>query len=233
MLSRRLPTILPDLTFKEALEISKIHSIAGVFPANKSLITSRPFRSPHHTISPTALTGGGKIPKPGEISLAHHGVLFLDELPEFNRASLEAMRTPLEDSVVTISRTSYTFTYPCNFMLIASMNPCPCGYFGSKDKECSCSPTAIERYINKISGPLLDRFDIHIEVPQVKYDKLSAHTKCETSSEVKLRVDNARNIQLKRYSSHNIFSNSELTSRNVRRILQTRLSFTKINEKRF
>lgn len=219
MLSRRIPSILPDLTFNEALEISKIHSIAGVFPQDKSIINSRPFRSPHHTISSTALTGGGRIPKPGEISLAHHGVLFLDELPEFNRASLEAMRTPLEDRIVTISRASCTLTYPCNFMLIASMNPCPCGYYGSKDKECSCSPTSIEKYINKISGPLLDRIDIHIEVPQVKYDKLNTNDKSESSSEIKARVNNARNIQLKRYEKHNIFSNSELTSRNDRQIL--------------
>ena len=140
MLSRRLSTILPDLSFKESLEITKIHSIAGVLPSNTPLITSRPFRSPHHTISSVALTGGGKIPKPGEISLAHHGVLFLDELPEFNRSSLEALRTPLEDHQVTISRTNCTLTYPCNFMLIASMNPCPCGYYGAKDKECTCSP---------------------------------------------------------------------------------------------
>lgn len=216
MLSRRIPTILPDLTFNEALEISKIHSIAGVFPPDKSLINSRPFRSPHHTISSSALTGGGRIPKPGEISLAHHGVLFLDELPEFNHASLEAMRTPLEDRIVTISRTSCSLTYPCNFMLIASMNPCPCGYYGSKDKECSCSPTSIEKYINKISGPLLDRIDIHVEVPQVKYDKLNTIEKSESSLEIKTRVNKARNIQLKRYSKHNIFSNSELTSRNDR-----------------
>ena len=219
MLSRRIPTILPDLTFNEALEISKIHSIAGVFPPDKSLINSRPFRSPHHTISYSALTGGGKIPKPGEISLSHHGVLFLDELPEFSRTALEALRTPLEDKIVTISRTSCTLTYPCNFMLIASMNPCPCGYYGSKDKECSCTQASIEKYINKISGPLLDRIDIHIEVPQVKYENLNNTDHGESSAKIKARVNKARNIQLKRYSKYNIFSNSELTSRNDRRIL--------------
>lgn len=222
MLSRRIPTILPDLTFEEALEISKIHSIAGALPTDNSLITIRPFRSPHHTISASALTGGGKIPKPGEISLAHRGVLFLDELPEFNRAALEAMRTPLEDGVVTISRTSCTLSYPCNLMLIASMNPCPCGYYGSKEKECSCSQTAIEKYINKISGPLLDRIDIHIEVPQVKYDKLNNLAKSESSGEIRKRVNKAREIQLKRYQNYNILSNAELTSRNVRYILQIR-----------
>lgn len=212
MLSRRLPSILPDLTFQEALEISKIHSIAGALPSDTSLVTTRPFRSPHHTISSTALTGGGKIPKPGEISLAHHGVLFLDELPEFNRSSLEAMRTPLEDRIVTISRTSCTLTYPCNFMLIASMNPCPCGYYGSEDKECTCSETTIEKYINRISGPMLDRIDIHIEVPKVKYDKLQSDTSEESSETIKKRVNIAREIQRERYKNYNIFSNSELTS---------------------
>ena len=215
MLSRRLPTILPDLTFEEALEITKIHSIAGVLPSNSSLINSRPFRAPHHTISTTALSGGGKIPKPGEMSLAHRGVLFLDELPEFNKSSLEAMRTPLEDRVISISRTSCTLTYPCNFMLVASMNPCPCGYFGAKDKECTCSESVIEKYINKISGPLLDRIDIHIEVPQVKFTKLEKCENGESSSEIKKRVNNARNIQRKRYEKYNIFSNSELSSKMI------------------
>ena len=214
VLSRRLPSILPNLTFDEALEISKIHSIAGILPSNNSLITTRPFRSPHHTVSAVALTGGGRVPKPGEISLAHHGILFLDELPEFNRTALESMRAPLEDRTVSISRATCSLTYPCNFMLVASMNPCPCGYFGLKDKECSCSSGAVEKYINRISGPLLDRIDIHIEVPQVKYDKLTSNSKfSETSAEIRKRVNSARDVQRIRYSKYNIFSNSELTSK--------------------
>ncbi len=212
MLSRRLPSILPDLSFDEALEVSKIHSIAGVLPSDKSLITTRPFRSPHHTMSTSALIGGGKVPKPGEISLAHHGLLFLDELPEFNKSALESLRIPLEDRIITISRTSCTLTYPCNFMLIASMNPCPCGYYGSKEKSCSCSQDMIEKYINKISGPLLDRIDIHIEVQQVKYENLNNLSPSESSKDIKKRVDLAREIQRERYKDYNIYSNSELTS---------------------
>lgn len=233
MLSRRLPTILPDLSFEEALEITKIHSIAGVLPSDTSLINSRPFRSPHHTVSATALTGGGKIPKPGEMSLAHHGVLFLDELPEFNRSSLEAMRTPLEDKVITVSRTSCSLTYPCNFMLVASMNPCPCGYYGSKEKECTCSEDAIEKYINKISGPLLDRIDIHIEVSQVKFDKLENSSPSESSTDIKKRVDAARNIQLKRYEKYNMFSNSELTSSMIDEFCKIDNESKKLLEKAF
>ena len=163
MLARRLPTILPDLSFKEALEITKIHSIAGKISPNTSIITKRPFRAPHHTVSPVSLVGGGKIPKPGEISLAHYGVLFLDELPEFNRNTLEVLRGPLEDRIISISRVNASLTYPCNFIFAASMNPCPCGYYGSKDKECTCTQTQISKYIGKISGPLLDRIDLHID----------------------------------------------------------------------
>lgn len=214
MLSRSLPSILPDLTFEEALETSKIHSIAGILPSANSLITSRPFRAPHHTVSAVALTGGGRIPKPGEISLAHHGILFLDELPEFNRDALESLRAPLEDRKINISRTTYSISYPSNFMLVASMNPCPCGYFGSKSKECSCSSNAVEKYINRISGPLLDRIDIHIDVPQIKYDNLITSTKkSQTSEQIRKRVNFARDIQLKRYKHYPIFSNSELTSK--------------------
>lgn len=211
MLARRIPTILPDLNFKEALEITKIHSIAGVLPVDSPLITTRPFRSPHHTVSGVALTGGGRIPKPGEMSLAHHGVLFLDELPEFNRNTLEVMRGPLEDRQITVSRASCTLTYPCNFMFIASMNPCPCGYYGSKEKRCTCSEGQISKYMNKISGPLLDRIDIQIEVSPVKYDKLNSILECETSETIKKRVNEARNIQRERYKTYGIFSNSELT----------------------
>ena len=211
MLARRLPTILPDLSFEEALEITKIHSVAGTLKSDIPLITTRPFRAPHHTISGVSLVGGGRIPKPGEISLAHYGVLFLDELTEFQKSTLEVLRGPLEDRQVTVSRVNGTFTYPANFMFAASMNPCPCGYYGSKEKECSCSANAISKYMGKISGPLLDRIDICIEVTQVKYNKLDSNERIETSEEVKKRVDKARKIQLERYKNNKILSNSELT----------------------
>lgn len=211
MLARRLPSILPDLTFEEALEITKIHSISGLLSENLPFISKRPFRSPHHTITETSLVGGGRIPKPGEISLAHYGVLFLDELPEFNKSTLEVLRGPLEDKQVTISRLDFSMTYPCNFMFIASMNPCPCGYYGSKEKQCICRDDQIQKYIHKISGPLLDRIDIHIEVESVSYQKLENSSLSESSSEIRKRVNHARNIQIDRYKNHQIFSNSELT----------------------
>ena len=211
MISRRVPTILPDLTFEEALEITKIHSVAGVLPNNMPIINTRPFRAPHHTVSGVSLAGGGKIPKPGEISLAHYGILFLDELPEFNKHTLEVLRGPLEDREVTISRVNGTHTYPANFMLIASMNPCPCGYYGSKTKECTCSPQAISNYMGKISGPLLDRIDICVEVNDVEYNKLNEHGPIESSEIVRKRVNMARKIQTERYKKYSIFSNSELT----------------------
>lgn len=211
MLARRIPTILPDLTFEEALEVTKIHSISGMLDNNIGIVTKRPFRSPHHTISPTSMIGGGKIPKPGEISLAHNGVLFLDELPEFNRNTLEVLRGPLEDREVTISRLYSKITYPSNFMLIASMNPCPCGYYGSTEKECQCSKLAIEKYLNRISGPLLDRIDLHVEAKSVKYNKLNTEIKTESSKQIRERVNNARKIQYNRYKDLDIFSNSELT----------------------
>ena len=202
---------MPDLNFEEALEITKIHSIAGELPKNVPIITARPFRAPHHTVSATSLIGGGRIPKPGEISLAHFGVLFLDELPEFNKSTLEVMRGPLEDGIVTISRVNATLTYPCDFMFVASMNPCPCGYYGSKDKECTCSPQMISKYMGKISGPLLDRIDIQIEVTPVKYKKLDSNENIETSKQIKQRVDMARQIQCNRYKEERIYSNSQLT----------------------
>ena len=211
MLARRIPTILPDLTFEESLEITKIHSIAGLLSKDTPILLERPFRSPHHTVTVNSLVGGGKIPKPGEISLAHFGVLFLDELPEFNKNTLEVLRGPLEDREVTISRVNASLTYPCNFMFVASMNPCPCGFYGSKEKECTCTPEAISRYMSKISGPLLDRIDIQVEVTPVKYQKLESSDRVETSEEIKGRVDRARKIQLERYKEHGIFSNSELT----------------------
>ena len=211
MLARCLPSILPKLNFEEALEITKIHSISGLLSNDDPLVSTRPFRSPHHTITQTSLVGGGKNPKPGEISLAHYGVLFLDELTEFNKSTLELLRGPLEDRFVTISRLNSTVTYPCNFMFVASMNPCPCGYFGSIDKECSCTESQIQKYINKISGPLLDRIDIHIEVESVKYDKLESNSLSESSEVIRERVNKARSLQLDRYKDYNIFSNSELT----------------------
>ena len=211
MLARRIPSILPDLTFEESLEITKIHSISGLLSRDISILLTRPFRSPHHTITINSLIGGGKYPKPGEISLAHFGVLFLDELPEFNKNTLEVLRGPLEDKQVTISRVNSSLTYPCNFMFVASMNPCPCGFYGSHDKECTCTPEAISRYMGKISGPLLDRIDIQVEVTLVKYQKLESTDKVETSEEIKKRVDAARKIQINRYRRHGIFSNSELT----------------------
>lgn len=213
MMARRIPSILPDLTFDESLETTKIHSVAGKIEKDTSLIVVRPFRAPHHTISSISLIGGGRIPKPGEISLAHNGVLFLDELPEFNKNTLEVLRGPLEDKIVTISRVNASLTYPCNFMFVASMNPCPCGYLGSKEKECTCSDQAISRYIGKISGPLLDRIDIQIEVTPVKYQKLENEANIETSKDIKNRVNKARKIQQKRYKKENIYSNSQLTPR--------------------
>lgn len=211
MMARRIPTILPDLSFEEALEITKIHSIAGVLAKDTPLITTRPFRAPHHTVSGTSLIGGGRIPKPGEISLSHFGVLFLDELPEFQKNTLEVMRGPLEDGIVTISRVNATLTYPCDFMFVASMNPCPCGFYGSADKQCTCSPQMISKYMGKISGPLLDRIDIQIEVVPVKYNKLESEELVENSKDIKVRVDTARKIQHDRYISEKIFSNSQLT----------------------
>lgn len=217
MIAQRIPTILPDLTLKEALEITKIHSVAGALPKDTALITTRPFRSPHHTVSAPGLVGGGTIPKPGEISLAHNGVLFLDELPEFQRNVLEVMRQPLEDGTVTVSRINATFTYPADVLLVASMNPCKCGYFGDPKHNCTCTPPQIAKYMSKISGPLLDRIDIHIEVPAVSYDDLQNVSKEETSREIKARVDRAREIQLKRYKNDGIINNSQLTAPLIRK----------------
>lgn len=212
MLAQRMPSILPDLSFDEALEVSKIHSIAGILPENTPLITQRPFRNPHHTISAAGLSGGGSVPKPGELSLAHNGVLFLDELPEFKREVLEVMRQPLEDGKVTISRVNATLTYPCNMMLIASMNPCKCGYFGDSHRECTCTPAQINQYHSRISGPLLDRIDIQVEVANVDYKDLSNMEKGETSAEIKKRVNEARQIQIERYRDFGIYSNAQLTA---------------------
>ncbi len=199
MLAKRIPTILPPLTLQEALETTKIHSVAGKIDRNATLLTKRPYRSPHHTISDVALVGGGTFPQPGEISLAHNGVLFLDELPEFKRTVLEVMRQPLEDRVITISRSKFSIQFPASFMLVSSMNPCPCGYFNHPEKECSCSPSMIQRYMGKISGPLLDRIDIHIEVVPVTFSKLADMKATESSEKVRERVIVARNIQENRF----------------------------------
>ncbi len=212
MLAQRLPTILPKLNFEESLETTKIHSIAGALKIDRNIIISRPFRSPHHTITSTSLIGGGKIPRPGEISLTHNGVLFLDEIAEFDKNTLEMLRGPLEDKKITISRIKQTLTYPCNFMLIASMNPCPCGYYGCNYKKCTCSYNDIKKYIGKLSGPLLDRIDMQIEVQRVEYKKLNEND-IENSRKIKERVCNARKIQEVRYKRENIFSNSELSSK--------------------
>lgn len=212
MLAQRMGGILPDMTFDEALEVTKIHSIAGMISKNEPLILNRPFRNPHHTISMAGLSGGGKIPRPGELSLAHNGILFLDEFPEFNRSVLEVLRQPLEDGIVTISRVNATLTYPCNIMLLASMNPCPCGYLGDSRRECNCTPAQINRYRSKISGPLLDRIDIQVEVAGVDYEKLSSKQNGEPSAVIRERVNRTRAIQLERYKGRKIYSNSQLTA---------------------
>jgi len=216
MLSKRLPSILPSLSFEEALEVTKVHSIAGLIPSDTSLITTRPFRSPHHTISAVGLSGGGTFPRPGEISLAHNGVLFLDELPEFRKDALEVLRQPLEDGVVTIARVNATLTYPSNTMLIAAMNPCKCGYFGDGTDRCTCSEGQIKQYLSKISGPLLDRIDLHIEVPAVKYKELTEKAPAENSSEIKKRVEQARKIQKERFKNDKgVYCNAQMTEKMV------------------
>ena len=233
MLARRIPSILPDLTFEEALEITKIHSVAGILSKQLPILTTRPFRAPHHTVTKSSLVGGGTVPKPGEISLAHFGVLYLDELTEFKKETLEVLRGPLEDRTITISRINATLTYPCNFMFVASMNPCPCGYYGSTEKECTCTPETIKKYMGKISGPLLDRIDMQIEVAPVKYQKLEQKQIAETSEEIKQRVDKARNIQLKRYEGQKIYSNSELTPKLIEIYCELDKSSQKIMKEAF
>lgn len=217
MLAKRLPSILPDMTREEALETTSIHSIVGTFPADVGLLSSRPFRSPHHTVSAVGLTGGGTVPRPGEVSLSHNGVLFLDELPEFSRQATEGLRQPLEDHRVTISRASGSLTYPCSFMLVAAMNPCACGYYGHPTRECTCSTHSVSRYLARISGPLLDRFDLHVEVPPVGYTDLNATTPAESSATIRERVNAARRLQLERYTGTHIRTNSQLTPALLRR----------------
>ena len=215
MLARRLSSILPDMNFQEALESSKVYSIMGLLPKGSGLISERPFRSPHHTISDAGLIGGGHQPKPGEVSLAHNGVLFLDEFPEFKKNVLEVLRQPMEDGNVTISRASSSVTYPANFMLVAAMNPCPCGFFGSTAKQCSCSPVQVQKYRHKISGPLMDRIDMHLEVPAVSYNDLASMSAGETSETIRKRVVSAREIQNHRFKSISIYCNALMSNRHI------------------
>src|ERR1051325_3938949 len=222
MLAKRMPTILPPLTFEEALETTKIHSVAGVLDPGAGLVGVRPFRSPHHTISDAGLIGGGMIPRPGEVSLAHHGVLCLYELPEFPRNVLEVMRQPLEDGTVCIARAAMSLTFPARFMLAAAMNPCPCGYFNDRSRECHCTPPMIQRYISKISGPLLDRIDIHIDVPAVNYKEMRSGSEPESSTRILERVISAREIQLQRFQScrEKIYSNAQMAPRHMRQFCE-------------
>ncbi|GAC1400040.1 MAG: YifB family Mg chelatase-like AAA ATPase [Sediminibacterium sp.] len=219
MLAKRLPTILPPLTLQEALETTKIHSVAGKLPENATLISKRPFRSPHHTVSDAALVGGGGLPQPGEISLAHNGVLFLDELPEFKRSALEVMRQPMEERKVTISRAKVALDFPASFMLIASMNPCPCGFYNHPEKECTCPPGAVQKYLNKISGPLLDRIDLQVEVTPVPFNELTSIKNTEGSPAIRDRVIKAREIQADRYASHpGIYANAQISTKMLKEV---------------
>ena len=211
MMARRIPSILPDLSFEESLETTKIHSVSGVLTKERPLITLRPFRSPHHTVSTAGVAGGGTVPRPGEISLSHNGVLFLDELPEFKREVMEALRQPIEDGKVTISRVAGSLTYPSSIMLVAAMNPCPCGFFGHPTRECTCTQNAVHKYLNRISGPMLDRLDLHVEVPPVDYEALSSKAEEESSEEIRKRVNKARRIQQERYKGTGITCNARLT----------------------
>ncbi len=221
LLARSVPSILPRMIIEEALDVTKIYSVSGMLPSDMPLVLQRPFRAPHHTISHAGLVGGGRIPRPGEISLSHRGVLFLDELPEFGQTVLEVLRQPLEDKVVTISRAQGTITYPANFMLVGAMNPCPCGYYGDLVKECTCSATAIARYQKRISGPLLDRIDIHVEVPRVDYEKLSDKRNVEKSETIRKRVQAARSRQLERFKGTHVTCNTEMGPTEVRDFCQT------------
>lgn len=219
MLAKRLPTILPPLSLQEALETTKIHSVAGKLPENATLISKRPFRSPHHTISDVALVGGGGVPQPGEISLAHNGVLFLDELPEFKRTVLEVMRQPMEERRVSISRAKVAVDFPTSFMLVASMNPCPCGFYNHPEKECTCPPGGVQKYLNKVSGPLLDRIDLHVEVTPVAFSELSSQENGEDSSSIRTRVIRAREIQAERYKDNQgIYNNAQISSKMLKEI---------------
>jgi len=217
MLTKRLPTILPSLSLEEAIQTTKIHSIAGTLARRKALMATRAFRSPHHTVSDAGLIGGGTIPKPGEVSLAHHGVLFLDEFPEFNKNVLEVLRQPLEDGMVTIARVQSTLTFPAQFMLAAAMNPCPCGYYTDPSKECTCTPHQIQKYLSKISGPLLDRIDLHIDVPALKWKEISDTEPSEPSAAIRERISQAREIQQKRFTGEGLYCNAQMTTTQLRK----------------
>lgn len=233
MLAKCFAGILPDLTFEEALEVTKIHSVAGELDLKKGIICQRPFRTPHHTASAISLTGGGIHSKPGEISLAHNGVLFLDEFPEYSRSLIETLRQPLEDGYITVARANQTVTYPASFTLIASMNPCPCGNYGSKTKECKCSPAQIHKYLSKISGPIMDRIDIHVEVDNIAYADLYKDKKEESSCEIKKRVDKARKIQLERFKGSKTYSNAKMTVPQTKKFCQLSPECQKIMEMAF
>ncbi len=220
MLAKRLPTILPSLSLEEAIQTTKIHSVLGLLGNSQGLIPTRVFRSPHHTISDAGLIGGGTVPMPGEASLAHNGVLFLDELPEFKRNALEVLRQPIEDGKVSIARASGSITYPTDFMLVAAMNPCPCGYRTDPKRQCTCTPPMIKKYVSKISGPLMDRIDIHIEVPSVEYKELSSEAGGETSGNIRERVEKARQVQLDRFKDSQTFSNAGMTTKQLRQYCQ-------------
>ena len=230
MLAQRLPSIMPPLTFDEALETTRVYSVLGLVPAEKSLITVRPFRSPHHTISDAGLIGGGAIPRPGEVSLAHYGVLFLDELPEFKKSVLEVLRQPLEDGQVTVARAAMSLTFPARFMMVAAMNPCPCGHFGDPAKDCTCTTPQIQRYLSHISGPLLDRIDLHVEVPAVKYTELGTETSGESSTVIRERVKAARARQAQRLGPTGLHANAQMENKHLRQFCQLDSSGQKLLE---
>ena len=235
MLARRLSTILPPMTEEEALEVTKIYSISGLLTRQHGIVEERPFRSPHHTVSQSALIGGGSVPRPGEVTLAHHGVLFLDELPEFSRSALEVLRQPLEDGVVTISRVQASLSYPARFILVAAQNPCPCGFWGEEDgvHQCTCRPGDIARYRKKISGPLLDRIDIQIHVPRLQYQEMQSNCAQESSAQIRQRVVNARKIQRKRLEGTHLFCNASMGRREVKKFCALAPDAQKLLEKYF
>ncbi len=233
MLARCFPSIMPDMTFEEALEVTKIHSVAGELDLNEGIVLERPFRTPHHTATAVSLVGGGPHSKPGEISLAHNGVLFLDEMPEYTRHFIETLRQPLEDGQITVARALQTITYPASFILIASMNPCPCGNYGSKTKECRCSSAQIHKYLSKLSGPIMDRIDLHVEVDNVTYDDLTSTQEAESSASIKQRVDKARKVQLERFSDSKIYSNAKMNAAQTKKYCQLDEEGKKIMELAF
>ncbi len=233
MLAKRISSILPTMSFEESIDTSKVHSVAGKLNSSNSLITTRPYRAPHHNISPNALVGGGTVPTPGEVSLAHNGVLFLDEFPEFNRNSIELLRQPLEDCVINISRVAGTIMYPCSFMLVAAMNPCPCGFFGHPTKTCTCSQISIKRYLARLSGPILDRIDLHIEVPSISYEELISTDKSEPSTNIRERVEKARDFGVERMKEHSINRNSNIPPEKIHELVRLSQEAEKIMEKSF